>query len=579
MTHHSLTLGSLLLTDSTPDATHGYVFNVLASGMSTGSGAPVKEIVTSLLADGDLVRITRYGNREVTFSVEITGPTLGAVAHGEAALRSEIGRRNALTWQPPDALSVPTVFDVVTSEMAQTFDDLDELLGRRRTFVLALTCSPDARSADPVTVEALEAGTTTTTVDACDSTSGWSGSRSGAGSPALGIWTGGVGVVDLDSAVTSPETWTLTRTGSVDLAATPYLVIEARTVSPTEQVVAATGDGVTLPLLSVRSIDSDGWMEFTYLGSSVVSELTFTHTSGVDEVWQGLIVREVTRTDVLPGQTARQLARILAVGGTERTPASIHVQSEDGTDPLTQVIVHTSPEDNSGYSPPLRRWRTADFPSPDTGTDASLYSGEYEGIAVATGGFYAEVPTSALPEGGYTLLARVRLAASPPATVTIFYSTSTIFPDSTTQQGYHNDSEVVTLTDTNWTLVPLATLSLPSVRTKAGKVQIVIQASDDAAQVYLDEAWLFREDDDCALTIVDTERPHLWLDSADVDSAVPTVWVGDGGDTRVHPGTGLLAMGAHVLNPEGTAVFTASLTDNPATDATFYRRWHTNAAS
>ena len=94
----------------------------------------------------------------------------------------------------------------------------------------------------------------------------------------------------------------------------------------------------------------------------------------------------------------------------------------------------------------------------------------------------------------------------------------------------------------------------------------------------LDEAWLFREDDDCALSIVDTARSNLWLDSPGVSDSVETVWVGDDSQTRVHPGEGLIAQGRHVLSPGGTAVFTASLTDNPASDATFYRRWHSNAA-
>lgn len=289
-------------------------------------------------------------------------------------------------------------------------------------------------------------------------------------------------------------------------------------------------------------------------------------------------IREVYKSASAPQVSPRQISRFIQVGGTERTPASIHLQTASGSGSLGQVIVHTCPDDGSGYSPPLRRWRTSASTGPVT-SNAALYSGGSEPIGFASGGFYAEVPTSALPAGGYTLVARVRLTATPPANVTIFYSTSTIFPGGTAQEGFTNGSQVVTLTDTNWALVPVATLSLPSVRTSAGKVQIVLQSSTSHAQVDLDEAWLFREDDDCALTIVDTARPHLWLDSPDATSPVPTVWMGDGSATRVHPGTGLKAMGSHVLSPEGTAVFTAALSDNPATDGTFYRRWHTNAAS
>jgi hypothetical protein len=55
------------------------------------------------------------------------------------------------------------------------------------------------------------------------------------------------------------------------------------------------------------------------------------------------------------------------------------------------------------------------------------------------------------------------------------------------------------------------------------------------------------------------------------------VWIGDL-DTKVHPGEALVAMGNHILSPAGTSVFTAALVNNPDTEATFYRRWHSNAA-
>lgn len=578
MTDHSLTFGDLLLTDSVADETHGFVFNVLADGMSTGSGAAVKEIVTSLLADGDLVRITRYGNREVSFSVEITGPTLGALAHGEAALRAEVGRGNTLTWQPPDALSVPTVFEVVASEMAQTFDDLDEL-HRRRTFALSLTCSPAARSADMVTVDALEVGTTTVSVDTCDSATGWTATYEGDPAVVSTAWeAGSVGVAELDDTVTSPDIWTMTRTGAVDFTATPYLLIEVRTIAsdaapPLE--VTARADGTPVPLISVRRLVGSSYYEAIYdlSGAGATASLTFTHTSPAGHPWSGMFIRQVSRTDIPPGITARQVARILEVGGTERTPASIHVQSDDGIDALEQVIVHTCPEDGSGYSPPLQRWRTVG----QTRTpDSTAFSGNYESIN--TNSWIAEVPTSALPEGGYVLMARLR--AQTAGVVSISWSTSTIFPDTTTQQGFtlgvfNHDFAV----GNEWELVPMEVLSLPSVRTQAGKVQIALQVASASPVVTLDEAWLFRDGDDCALTIVETDLPHLWLDSPSVTSAVPTIWIGDDAETKVHPGEGLRGMGAHILSPEGTAVFTAALTDNPLTDATFYRRWHSNAAS
>lgn len=573
MTDHSLTLGSLLLTDSVPDGTHGYAFHWIAPGATTGSGVAVKEVVTSLLADGDLVRITRYGNREVTFSIEITGPTLDALAHGEAALRAEVGRRNTLTWQPPDALSVPTVFEVVASEMAQTFNDLDEL-HRIRTFVVSLTCSPAALSADVSTVEALPAGTSTVVVDTCDSATGWA---AGTSTPPDSL-SQSAGAVWVHDATGGNQAMALNRAASIDVSAHPQFVLEWKAIpGPGYMVMGFPAASEQFPSELNRVALADGWMRSTWLVApgDLDSGFQFAYLNTSTGTLEGdyVAIREVRKTSVLPGESVRQLSRFLEVGGTERTPASIHVQSEDGIDPLGQCIVHTCPEDGSGYSPPLQRWRTV---GQTRTADATAFSGSYESINTTS--WIAEVPTYALPEGGYVLLARLR--AQTAGVVSITWSTSTIFPDAVTQQGFtvgafNHDFAV----GNEWELVPIEVLSLPSVRTQAGKVQIALQVAAASPVVTLDEAWLFRDDDDCALTIVETDQPHLWLDSPDIDSSVPRVWIGDGASTKVHPGEGLKGMGAHVLSPEGTATFTAALTDNPATDATFYRRWHSNAAS
>jgi hypothetical protein len=552
-----------------------YPFGVDAdSTVDVGEPEMIVETVPSQMADGDTERVLRHGNRTYRLEFYIEGPTLGALAESEALLRAQLRRPLIpLLHDPGDGLSPSSVYEVQTAQLTpQRRDDHEAHLVRK--FTLTLTCAPWARSADAVTVDALESGTNDTPVDACTSTTGWSGSRSGPGSASLALWGGFVGVVDLDSAVTSPEVWTLVRTGAVDFTSTPYLKVEARTVSPVANDVRAYVDGTELPLLAVRALPgTDGWSEFTFMATGVASSLAFVHTSAAGEDWQGLVVRSVRRTDINPGETVRQLTRIVEVGGTERTPASIHVQSADGTSSLGVAIIHSSPEDRSGYSPPLQRWRTV---GQTRTADATAFSGNYESIN--TSSWIAEVPTSALPEGGYVLMARLR--AQTAATVTVTWSTSTIFPDAAAQEGFTVGTVQHTFDTGNvWNLVKMDALTLPSVRTKAGKVQIALQVAAASPVVTLDEAWLFREDDDCALTIVETTRPHLWLDSPDLESPVPRVWVGDGSATKVHPGTGLQGMGAHVLSPEGTAVFTAALTDNPATDATFFRRWHSNAAS
>lgn len=557
-----------------------YPFGVDAdSTVDVGEPEMIVETVPSQMADGDTERVLRHGNRTYRLEFYIEGPTLGALAESEALLRAQLRRPLIpLLHDPGDGLSPSSVYEVQTAQLTpQRRDDHEAHLVRK--FTLTLTCAPWARSADAVTVDALAVpgSETLVSVDTCDSTTGWTGTRSGASYPVSAALTpGSVSVAELDSSVTSPETWTLTRTGSVDFTVTPYLVVEARTLTQgSDERVSASVDGVDLPMLEQREMsDGSGYSKITFdaTGFGLQPSIRFSHTSKAGSAWQGLFIRQVSRSDAPPKITARQITRIIETGGTERTPASIHVESENGTDALGLTIVHTCPDDGSGYSPSLQRWRTV---GQTRVPDVTAYSGNYELINVTS--WIAEVPTSALPEGAYTLMARLRCQTA--STVRISYSTSTIFPDTTTQQGFTLGQVDHSFAVANeWELVPLAVLSLPSVRTSAGRVQVALQVEAATPETTLDEAWLFRADDDCALTIVETDTPNLWLESPDLSSSVPRVWVGDDIGSRVHPGTGLMAMGAHVLSQPGTSVFTAAFTDYPRTSSTHYWRWHSNAA-
>lgn len=588
---HGLQIGTLDLVDGFSD--EGYELRVLADGASFGSPeAKVKQIV-SALADGDLVSYDRAGNRVVEFSVQITAPDGVALAAGEAALRRELYRPNTVTWTPPSSFSPPTVFDVLTSEGQPSFNDLDEIHNRRIVKV-TLTCAPHARSATFSTVAALApppAVPTTATVNDADSTTDWSATIStytidGPSAPVALTVTDQGAYVRAQGTGTWPSVEIVLAVAATDMTTTPYLQVEMSGDAPSVFVLTFNGGSLAVaasPILTRATpagttlyvFDAAGMAGFNDLSGFKARRSKF-YAPNPETVT--LNVHDVTRTDTLPQVTARQVSRTIEVGGTERTPGSIHVSSENGIDPLELAIVHTCPEDGSGYSPPLRRWRVSgEVETPS----ATALSGFFEDIAVDPGGFVAEVPTSALPEGGYVLCARMHAPGGTyPEVATLAYSTSTIFPDSTTQQGYVNGTVEITFPDADWIIVPVAVLSLPSVRTAAGHVQIVLQVtSTDHPNVYLDEAWLFRADDDCALTIVETDQPHLWLDSPDITSPVPRVWVGDSVETRVHPGEGLHAQGAHVLSADGTTVFTAALTDWAAVDASFYRRYHSNAAT
>ena len=563
---HALTLGSLDLVSSDP-VVESFWFKTLADGWSWGNPEATTSVIQSLMADGDHVRYDRDGNREITLRVQVNATDHRALNAGEAALRRELGKPNTVRWIPPDGWGPTTVYDVVTSWMEAAPDDHDELR-TRRTFEVTLVCLPHARSEHPTTVPAIPVAPgmtgTETTIDTCSSLTGWSGRINGAVvAPALFLGTS-VALFPAEASIL-----TLVREGAINFASERFLVV---------QVATAPADD-TLPVVNLSTGALLHPLAITQVAGNLV-ECTFD-TGGVSVDWIGigdfsataLTVNHVKKVSVPPGATPRQQTRIVQVGGTERTPGSIHVASQNGG-ALGGVIVHSGPEDGSGYSPPLRRWRTA---GNAVTADPATFSGAWEAIGPANA-FVAEVPTSALPEGGYVLAAMLRANSAGEHNIT--YSTSTIFPDSTTQEGFTIGTATVNFFNPSvWQFFSLAVLTLPSVRTQGGKVQIAIQYGD--ASVALDEAWLFRVDDGCSLTVLDTSEPHVWLDSPSLSSLVPTVWTGPNADRTGshHPGTRLLTMGSHVFTPPAVTIFTAtSGTDHAAADFESYKRWHTNAA-
>lgn len=583
MTTHGFDLGSLDLASGFPHD-DGYTLSVLGAGATFGQSQAVVRQIVSMLADGDLVSYDRAGNRVAEFDVLIEGADGTSLQAGEVALRRELYRPNTVTWTPPADFSAPTVFEVVTSEMAPKFDDLDELR-TRRVFHVTLTCAPFARSAVPVTVQALTVGVTPTivTINNADTTSGWTalgvvGSNPSFSNP----------VTDEGSFVRTTLTGeyagvSLILTTSQDVTATRYIEVEV-SGSPALGPAVTEGTpgfgftfdgGVTpylLPVLTRLLSGGRTLYVFDANGYSTLTRLAVSRRYLASPVTSTVEVHDVRRTDTLSVITKRQTARIVSVLGTERTPASLAIASADGTTNLGMTVVHTSPEDGSGYSPPLRRWRVSGAASPTA--DTSTMSGAREPIAVANP-FIAEVPNEAIPEGGYLLAARLRVSS--PGMAIINWATETVIDG--VGDGYVTDYATVTFPNTGWFFVPVAVLTLPSVRSYSGKVRVLLSS----ATAELDEGWLFRVDDGCALTVVhNVVKPRLWLDSPDVSSRVPRIWIGNdaGRADASHPGANLYCHGNHTFTPDATATFVAtSGAENPKAALTYYPRWPSNAAS
>lgn len=581
MADHSLTLGSVLLTDSVPDGTNDFVFNVLADGMSFGANSPVQEVVKSLLADGDLVRITRSGNREVSFSVEITGPTLASLADGEAALRQQVGGSNTLTWQPPDALAPATVFEVVASSMVQQFDDLSELR-RRRTFALTLTCSPFARSASLTSITALAPppGTlVTATINNADTVTGWSAlaySGFGPGASSSPVTVTDQGLFVQATAITNRLGLSLT-VASVSMATTRYVVVETSGTSAKLSFEMTMG-GVTASYLPVASMaTATGTTLYTLdAGTGSFTGITVYTAQSSKAVSQTINVHDVSRTNTIAQVANREAAAVVRLGGTERTPCSLQVNALAGE--LVGIgIVHTSPESGIGYSPALRPRRIA---GNTVTTNSSLISGASEGVTANP--IIATVPVRSLPEDGYSLVAVMR--SSVVGTFPLTYSVRTAFSGNYIGGTGARVAQATFGAANTWTIVPLGNLVLPPVRASQDAfVQLDLYRTIVGAEVIeLDEWWAFRMGEDCALTMVQSPRAYLWLDSPDVTSPVPRVWVGNNLDRSDahHPAFWLINQGNHVLHPDGTTIFVAAGgIANPTVTATAYRRWHSNAAS
>lgn len=572
-------IGSLDLTE--------YPFSVdRENAVDVGEPEMVVVSTPSQLADGDLERTVRHGNRTYVLPIYIEGPTLADVADAEALLRAELRRTGlTLTHDPGDSWAVPSVYEVQTVRMALSRDDTHESHLIRR-WTLTLVCGPWTRSSSAVTVQAIApppgGGTpTTASITTADTTTGWSATSLGPGGPTSpAVVDIGDGVSASDYAIQLKLMYALPT--PVAPTGTPYVTVDLAGTTPTQFVGIGLDVAVGPMPVAATQVLPTGVVRY-YLAVDTTKTL-----SGLHIVWNGsaagadgpqsvtFSVYDISRTDTLPSITTHQSARSLEVSGTERSPASINIAPGGSGTSLGWTIVHTTPETLAGYSPALRQFRT----SGNTVTSSStLMSGGREPVNSTP--VVAQVPLASLPEGEYAIAALMRSTVV--GTFPIFYEARTLLPG-IGYLGGTSDTVSATFTATNtWTLIPLDVVTLPPVRSNGAFVQLNLSRTPVAAEVIdLDEWWTLRMGDDCATTILYDNAGFLWLDSPDVSSGVPRIWVG-GNSNRSdahHPSFNLYAQGAHALHPDGTAIFVAtSGLEYPNVSATYYPRYHSNAAS
>lgn len=584
---HSLTLGSLELTGDAafPDDEHGFWFEVAAEGTEFGSPEAVTSIVSALMTDGDLVRYDRDGNRTIPIRVRVLGPTLGAVANGEAALRRESRVHNRLVWQPPDEFAPASTYRTYPSPMRPVQDsgwDLDEKLRRSRTVSLALNADPYAFSAEQSSFSfaATPGATVSQVITTADVTTGWSATGG-----QIGAAVSSVSVTDQGAYVQA------TYSGFRPMLALSYDVANVSMTTTRYLRVEVSGDSNAAPKFSLRFAGSGEWKSVTpemsvAIGSGVTAHYLDTQplgsvltglrlTKGVPMYgsWTLTIgVHDVTRTNTLQQLSLRQVTNTFQIGGTERTAASLRVKSSTGGD-LKHTLVASWPERSSGFAPPMRRWRAGGNATPD---DAATISGKREAIGPTAVSF--GVPASSIPPGAYQLVGRLRSVGAT-GSLNIYWSAGTSVQSVLLDGEQEGSVDASFPVAGQWEIVPLGTLILPVIAASNGDLFIGINHAG-SSQVEYDELWLLPVGEDCAISAANVDATHLWLDEPGPGQAQGAIRIGNTDDraNARHPGLGTFSPNTHYLRAGAMTFFVASLTDNPQVDGLYTEAWPSNAA-
>lgn len=586
----SLYLGVLLCTGQTTDAA-GNVFTIDAQAAEAtwGYPIPIDVAVQRWMTDGAVASTQGHENREIAFRVKVAAANSVALAAGEDALVTAVNGATQLAWVSPEgaAAAPTTVFDIWTAHLAHQYEP-DEELRLTRTYLVSCTAKPWARSEDPITSTALPLGgtPTTVTVDACTATTNWTGSPN---SPTV---FGGTAIREsaVEPVLSSQRaTRSLTRTASVTgMGTTPYLAIDARFSGMYLASMSVTVDGKTC-----ARVATSGTVGYWKVPAGVTS-FTKLVVTAVSVVYSGgpltivLDVYDVTRTNTIVGvSTHKMLAQRLDVSGSVKTSGSIQVASPSAT-VLGTVLAYTCPDTGSGYTPPLRPYRSS---GPTVTADATCVSGNREPIATAAANnntIYS-IPSGFIREGTYVVVARlIFVGGAYPASFPLKFSTLSL-----------GNVELDTITTTVtaaaagvvWAVI--GAISVPGTARPDEStlpVGVLVGAANNTGgggpTVNLDEAFLM-DVTRGAFSLVGgapTTFTNLWIDSPDASTKNrPEIYYGanaDRSDASAVPYAQILSLGDHDLDPSGAVVFTVTDgVDDAAVTASYYPRWHTHAAA
>lgn len=585
---HAFHFGDLLISLGQQGgyADHGvFRLALLANGYDVGSPQQVVNAVESQLFDGDLEEIARYGNREMTFRVEVSAADGEALAQGEKALMAQLGRPNTLRWLPPVPPVAPTVFDVLTSWMQVDSDndaDLDELRCVR-VYEITCRCMPFGRGETEVVTPAIASGggstvtPTVTVINNATSLTGWTAKVNGAPvTPTLdsGIWVG----VGIGGAPKSVEI-TYTPSSAISLSGTPWLRVQhglsvGALLESAHPSLRINGGAAQSPEIS------DG--SYLYYKTSETSVSSLTLVASVRPPRGNPTGRfgalGLARQDVFPIiGTGRQLMRVLEIGGSAPTQGSASL--EHATAALGAVKLYFNAEDGRGYQAPGRRNRVS---GGTVTTDASTMSGARSALVSPVPETF-DYPMANLQAGDYVVMVRMRATgAAGNRAITASFAPrigSTSIVPATGISGTHSLA-------TTWGFYSLGVTSIDPASAPNGVFRVQVTSTD----VDLDEIYLFNTttgslvEVDCGTgtPAVGGASNRLWVDSPTVESPWLRIYVGtaaDRSDARQVAMSAIGAMDTPSLPVGSINVLSVCDAPNAAMSARHYRRFHSNATA
>lgn len=564
------TLGNFYLHGGVSDT---YTASVYAEGLDWGSPQAVDTVVETLLQNSSSVVTDRYDNREVTLTVGINASDGAALADAEAALFAELGKPNALTWTPPAVFGPSTVFRVVTSSTVFSPDDLTEAQGWR-VYTIRLVCEAFARSVDEVVTEALfqptdegdPADPIDTLVDDCSSATGWSALLPTSSS--VSVASGAVRNDTLDSWVD------LRRTGSIDMSATPLLVVDAKTNEGSGSLYAQFNGGPGQGPVATGTSPYSSYTRHWFEAPASIAEFNIGFIWHYGRTLGRLSITEVRKQNNPPASgTLRQKFFTAEVVGSAPSDGTIEVYHDE--DALEDVLLYTYPPDGQGFIPALRPLLSS---SGTTTPDDDLISGGSNDLAAVAVSY--DIPATQIAVGTYEIGAWLASDATGDRDIAVAVSTivgaDTVGSTSFTKTYDFYDVDT-------WYYVPLGRIELPlnHVGADSEAVVRVTLSSPDASGIDVDETYAFNVESGALTVVACGDSTRLWANAATLAWPMPSIMRGtleDGSDSFA-PTEGVSAWGVHEITPPSVNVFAVTrgaldagvrLTQTPA--------WHTHAA-